>query len=295
MLREYHILSHLIQVYPKVPRMLAYCGDETVMGVPFYLMERLRGVILRGSKSGNVEIPAEQMLAIAENFVDNLVEIHQVDYRAAGLGDLGRPQGYVKRQADGWTQRYFKARTDDIPEMLVVAKWLAEHIPPGADDTPDVGESMTAAALIHNDYKYDNLVLDPEDLGVGKIIGVLDWEMATIGDPLMDLGTALGYWIDPDDPPEMQAMNFGLTTLPGNLKRREIAERYAQKSGRDLSNICFYYIFALFKIAVIIQQIYARYRAGYTTDERFATFILAVGVLGIRAVQVINMGRIDNL
>ena len=295
MLRESHILSHLIQVYPKVPRMLAYCGDETVMGVPFYLMERLRGVILRGSKSGNVEIPAEQMLAIAENFVDNLVEIHQVDYRAAGLGDLGRPQGYVKRQADGWTQRYFKARTDDIPEMLVVAKWLAEHIPPGADDTPDVGESMTAAALIHNDYKYDNLVLDPEDLGVGKIIGVLDWEMATIGDPLMDLGTALGYWIDPDDPPEMQAMNFGLTTLPGNLKRREIAERYAQKSGRDLSNICFYYIFALFKIAVIIQQIYARYRAGYTTDERFATFILAVGVLGIRAVQVINMGRIDNL
>jgi aminoglycoside phosphotransferase (APT) family kinase protein len=282
MRREYNILSHLIQVYSKVPRPLAYCEDEAVMGVPFYLMERLKGVILRSFKPEGLELSAPKMRALAENFVDNLVEIHQVDYQAAGLGDLGRPEGYVRRQIEGWTQRYHNASTDDIPDIQRVADWLAGHMPP-----------ETGAAMIHNDYKYDNLVLDPDDLG--RIIGVLDWEMATIGDPLMDLGTSLGYWIDPQDAPEVKAMTFGLTTLPGNLSRREVAERYAQKSGRDLSNVCFYYVYALFKIAVIVQQIYARYKAGFTQDERFAALIFAVRVLGSTAARAIEKGRIDDL
>src|SRR5262249_54199541 len=158
------------------------------------------------------------------------------DYTAAGLGDLGRPEGYVARQVHGWTERYKNARTDDIPEMERVAVWLADHMP------PDSG-----AALIHNDYKYDNLVLDPSDLS--RIVAVLDWEMATVGDPLMDLGSTLGYWVDPDDPEELQQMQFGLTTRPGNLSRRQLAERYAARSGRSLDHLLFYYVYALFKIA----------------------------------------------
>ena len=275
MRREYDMLTHLAPVYPKVPRALAYCEDERVIGAPFYLMERLMGVILRDVLPQGLELPVAQVRRLSENFVDNLVEIHRVDIQAAGLGDLGRPEGYVKRQVEGWAQRYHNARTDDIPEMERAAAWLAAHMP-----------LESGAALIHNDYKYDNLVLDPDD--PAQIIGVLDWEMATIGDPLMDLGTSLGYWIDPQDPPELQALNFGLTTLPGNLTRRELAERYAQQSSRDLSNIGFYYVYALFKIAVIVQQIYARYKAGYSQDERFAGLIFAVHVLSRTAVQAIE-------
>jgi aminoglycoside phosphotransferase (APT) family kinase protein len=280
--REYHILSHLADVYPRAPRPLLYCEDESVLGAPFYVMERLKGVILRASVPKGLEIFPAMMRALSENFVDNLVEIHGIDYEAASLRDLGHPTGYVRRQIEGWTRRYQKARTDDVPDIERAAAWLAEHIP------PEVGTS-----LIHNDYKYDNLVLDPNYLS--RIIGVLDWEMATIGDPLMDLGTSLGYWIDPDDPTEIQSLPFGLTALPGNLNRRELAQRYAERSGRDLSRILFYYIYGLFKIAVIVQQIYARYKAGLTQDERFAMMIYVVQVLGKAAVLAIEKGRIDDL
>ena len=280
--REYRILSGLVQVYPKVPAPLAFCQDDSVIGAPFYLMERLKGLILRGELPQGLELTPARMRALSENFVENLVEIHQVDYQAAGLGDLGHPEGYVKRQIEGWAQRYKKARTDDIQDIERAAAWLAENMP-----------AESGAALIHNDYKYDNLVLDPQD--PSHIIGVLDWEMATIGDPLMDLGTSLGYWIDPNDPTELQALTFGLTSLPGNLNRRELAERYAHKSGDNISNLSFYYVYALFKIAVIVQQIYARYQAGFTQDERFASLIFAVRVLGRTALKVIEKDRIDDL
>lgn len=280
--REYYILSHMVDVYPQVPRPLIYCGDESVLGAPFYVMERLKGVILRAAVPEGLELPPALMRSLSENFVHNLVKIHAVDYEAAGLGDLGRPAGYVTRQIEGWTKRYHNARTDDIPDIERIVAWLAEHMPP-----------ETGASLIHNDYKYDNLVLDPDDMR--KIIGVLDWEMATIGDPLMDFGTSLGYWVDPDDPAELRSMAVVLTTLPGNLTRRELAQLYAERSGRDLSNILFYYVYALFKIAVIAQQIYARYKAGLTSDERFAVFIFAVRMLAKTAVQAIDKRRIDDL
>jgi aminoglycoside phosphotransferase (APT) family kinase protein len=282
MRREYHILSHLADVYPSVPRPLLYCEDDSVLGAPFYVMERLRGVILRASAPKGLALPPLLMRNLSQNFVDNLVEIHGVDYEAAGLGDLGHPVGYVRRQTEGWTERYHNARTDDVPDIERVAAWLADHMPPEA-----------GASLIHNDYKYDNLVLDPADLS--RIIGVLDWEMATIGDPLMDFGTTLGYWVDPTDPEELQSLPFGLTALPGNLDRRELAQRYAERSGRDLSNVLFYYVYALFKIAVIVQQIYARYKAGFTKDQRFAGMIYVVQVLGKTAVLAIEKGRIDDL
>ena len=280
--REYHILSRLADVYDKAPRVLAYCEDESVLGAPFYVMERLKGVILRASAPKGLELGPTIMRALSENFVSNLVELHALDYQAAGLGDLGRPAGYVQRQIEGWTQRYINARTDDVPTVERAAAWLAERIP-----------AETGGALIHNDYKYDNLVLAPDDLS--HIIGVLDWEMATIGDPLMDFGTSLGYWVDPNDPAELQMLGFGVTTSPGNLNRRELAERYARLSGRDVSNVLFYYVYALFKIAVIVQQIYARYKAGLTRDERFAMMIEAVRVLGQTAMLAIEKGRIDDL
>jgi aminoglycoside phosphotransferase (APT) family kinase protein len=282
--REYQILSRLADVYDKAPRVLAYCEDESVLGAPFYVMERLKGIILRGTAPKGLELAPALMHTLSENFVRNLVELHQIDYQAAGLGDLGRPVGYVKRQVEGWVQRYINARTDDIPDVERVAAWLAEHTPSDVD---------AVGALIHNDYKYDNLVLAPDD--VSRIIGVLDWEMATLGDPLMDLGTSLGYWVDPDDPPELQSLRFGPTTLPGNLSRRELAEHYARLSGRDVSNILFYYVYALWKIAVIVQQIYARYKAGFTRDERFARLIDAVRVLGRTATLAIEKRRIDDL
>lgn len=280
--REYNILSRLVRVYPKVPRPILLCTDESVLGAPFYIMERLNGVILRASVPDGLELPPALMRALSKRLVDNLAEIHAVDYEAAGLADLGRPAGYVRRQIEGWTRRYQNARTDDIPDVDRVAAWLADHMPAEA-----------GTALIHNDYKYDNLVLDPDDLS--QIIGVLDWEMATIGDPLMDLGTTLGYWVEADDPAEMRLLAFVPTTLPGNLTRRELAQRYAERSGRDLSDILFYYVYALFKISVIAQQIYARYRAGLTQDERFAAFIFAVRMLSEAAVLALEKGRIDHL
>jgi aminoglycoside phosphotransferase (APT) family kinase protein len=280
--REYRILSHLIDVYPKVPRPLLYCDDERVIGAPFYVMERLQGIILRSSKPKGMDLTPAMMQQLSENFVDTLVELHRLDFQTAGLGDLGKPQGYVERQVEGWTRRYRSAQTDDIAAMDRIVEWLIAHMPP-----------QSGAALIHNDYKYDNLVLDPGN--PGHIIGVLDWEMATLGDPLMDIGTSLGYWVDPDDPAELKMLAFGVTMLPGNLTRSALLDRYAARSGCEVAHSLFYYVFGLFKIAVIVQQIYYRYKQGYTQDPRFAALILGVHTLANQAVLAVDKGRIDRL
>jgi len=279
--REYRILSRLGTAYPKVPRALVYCEDPAVLGAPFYVMERVTGVILRATLPNGMTIAPDQMRRVSEASIDNLVAIHAVDYRAAGLGELGRPEGYVERQVTGWIGRYDKARTDDIPALDRAARWLAAHKP-----------AESGAALIHNDYKYDNLVLDPAD--PSRISAVLDWEMATVGDPLMDLGTTLGYWVEATDAPELQVLRFGCTTLPGNLTRAEIVERYTHVSGRDVSNVVFYYVFGLYKIAVISQQIYARYKQGLTKDERFGLLIHAIRAIADTAGAAIDKTRIDS-
>lgn len=285
--REFRVLSRLHTADPPgppAPRALLHCDDPGVIGAPFYLMERVRGVILRQPKApAGVDLPPERMRAISEAAVDGLAALHAVDYRAAGLGDLGHPEGYVARQVEGWSGRWQKAKTDDVPDLDRAAAWLAAHLPP----------EHAAAALLHNDYKYDNLVLDPADLS--RVVAVLDWEMATVGDPLMDLGTSLGYWMDPDDFPELRMLPAGPTTLPGNLGRAAVVERYAAQSGRDVSDVVFYYAFGLFKIAVIAQQIYYRYRQGLTRDERFAALLGAVRVLGRTAAAAIARNRIDRL
>jgi aminoglycoside phosphotransferase (APT) family kinase protein len=280
--REYNILSHLYQVYPKVPRPWLYCTDEAVLGAPFYVMERVEGVILRAAMPPEMHPAPALMGRIATAFIDNLADLHAVDYATAGLGELGRPAGYVERQIGGWTKRYHNARTDDIPEFERVATWLAEHQPP-----------ETGAALIHNDYKYDNLILDPT--AWSRIIAVLDWEMSTLGDPLMDVGTSLSYWVEADDPEVMHTLQFSPTTLPGNPTREEFVQRYAQQSGRDISNITFYYAYGLFKLAVVIQQIYYRYKMGHTQDPRFASLDRVVLACSQIAAQVIKKQRLNRL
>jgi aminoglycoside phosphotransferase (APT) family kinase protein len=280
--REYTILSRLIAVYPKVPRPLLYCEDEAIVGAPFYLMERVRGVILRPGLAEAMTPPAELMARIAGAAVANLARLHTVDQRAAGLAEIGRPEGYVQRQIEGWSKRYRNARTDDIPDMEQTAAWLAQHMP-----------AESGAALIHNDYKYDNLVLDAADWS--EITAVLDWEMATIGDPLFDLGAALGYWVEAADPPTIQALQFSPTNLPGNPTRAEVVEAYATASGRDVPDPVYYYVYGLFRLAVIIQQIYRRYRLGHSQDPRFAPLSDGVRACGLMAQQAIARQRLDRL
>jgi aminoglycoside phosphotransferase (APT) family kinase protein len=257
-----------------------YCDDETVIGAPFYLMERRRGIILRGKPPAEEPLRPELVRRLCETLIDCMAELHALDYIAAGLDDLGKPQGYVERQVTGWTKRYHDARTDDVPDLERTASWLAENRP----------AESASATLIHNDFKFDNFVLDPDDLT--RIVAVLDWEMATIGDPLMDLGTTLAYWTEVDDPAPLHGFIVGPTTQPGSMTRRELVERYGQITGRDISNMLFCYVCGLFKVAVIAQQIYARYVRGMTQDRRFAGFNHVVAALGLGAARAIDSGHI---
>ncbi len=279
--REYRVLSGLRRVYNKVPQPLLYCEDDAVIGAPFYVMARVRGMVLRAQPPKDVVLTPAVMTRLSEQAIDTLAELHGLDVVAAGLADLGRPQGYVERQISGWTRRYRTAQTDEVPTLEQIIPWLEQHRP---------GDS--GATLIHNDYKYDNLILDPADLT--KVIAVLDWEMCTLGDPLMDLGTTLGYWIEANDPPALIGM-FGLTALPGNLTRQQVLERYRAASERTIQQPLFYYVYGLFKIAVIIQQIYARYRQGHTKDERFAHLDQVVRDCGQLAVLALEKDRISGL
>lgn len=281
--REYRILSALQAVYPKAPRPIAYCGDEQLIGARFYLMERVTGVVFRGeAPPPGVRFTPEVLRSTSTALLDNLAELHAVDPGKAGLLSMGRPQGYLARQVRGWTERYAVAKTDEVPEVEAAAAWLAAHLPePGG------------AAIIHNDYKYDNVMFDPQDLS--RIAAVLDWEMATVGDPLADLGGLLGYWIDPDDPPELRSRPYGPTFLPGSLSRAQLVERYAERSGRAPFDMLFHYVLGLFKIAVILQQIYKRFVEGKTRDPRFGALREPVRLFGAQAARALHKGRIHGL
>jgi aminoglycoside phosphotransferase (APT) family kinase protein len=257
MAREYRVLSKLHTAYPVAPKALLYCDDLSILNAPFYLMEPIRGMIMRRESPPGVPFPPETARRLSEAFLDNLARLHRLDYAAIGLADLGKPQGYLERQVKGWIERYHNSKTHDLPEVERISAWLTARMPVSHE-----------TALIHNDYKYDNVVLDPGD--ATKIVGVLDWEMCTVGDPLTDLGTALAYWTDPRDPEELQEIRSAPTTLPGTLTRAQLVERYAVATGRDPGDMIFYLTFARFKVAVIIQQIYYRYAQGLTKDERFA-------------------------
>lgn len=276
--REHTVLSALAPVYAKAPRPLALCTDPAVLGCTFYLMERRTGVILRKEVPAGLTLDEATARRVCELLVDAHVELHAVDFAAAGLGTLGKPAGYVRRQVEGWTERYHGSRTDELPVVLEVAAWLAGHLP--ADGAP---------ALIHNDWKFDNVIFDD---GLTRVVGALDWEMATVGDPLMDLGTSLGYWVEAGDPGPMHMLRFGLTHLPGMLTRREVVARYVEGSGRTIADPVFYYAYGLFKTAVVAQQIYYRFATGKTTDPRFAIFIHGVRALCDQARAAIDAGHL---
>lgn len=278
--REYKVLTQLHSVFPKVPRTYYYCEDPGLIGAPFYLMEAVDGIILHTDEVRRRGISAQEFSLIAATWLDTLVELHQLDYRAAGLAELGKPEGYVARQVSNWSKQYEKAATDDIPSARQVMAWMETHQPTEYD-----------FSLIHNDYKYNNVVF--ADDSWQQIRAILDWEMCTIGDPLMDLGTTLGYWVTAQDSAVLQQAADSPTILEGNPLRSEIVEQYARKSGRPVRHLVFYYVYGLFKIAVIVQQIYYRYQAGYTQDPRFAHLNKFTRVLCDTAWRAIQRDRID--
>ena len=275
MRREFTIQQRLQPVYPYVPRMVALCDDESVIGSQFYVMERLAGTILGRDLPAGTQLPAPEVRRLCLGVLDRLVELHSVDPEKAGLDDLAKGHGYVARQVAGWSERYRRARTDNVGDFEDVMAWLDAHQP-----------GDVASCVVHNDFRFDNVVLD-DSL---EVRGVLDWEMATLGDPLMDLGGALAYWVQGDDDEYFQQFRRQPTHLPGMLTRTEVVDYYAARSGLTVTpeQWTFYEVFGLFRLAVIAQQIYYRYHHGQTTNEAFGTFQYAVQYLESRCEGLIR-------
>lgn len=278
--REYRILSQLYSGFPYCPKAYLHCTDTTLIGAEFYLMERVRGIILRANLPAELQLSPDRTEALCKGFIDRLVELHQVDYRACGLAELGKPDGYVRRQISGWAERYEKAMTPDAPAWAEVKAWLADRQPA---DHP-------RSAIVHNDYRFDNVILAADD--PLRIVGVLDWELTTIGDPLMDLGNSLAYWIQADDPAPVQLMRRQPSNAPGMLTRAQFVAYYAERSGIAIDTIDFYYTYGLFRLAAIVQQIYYRYYHGQTQDKRFEPFIHMNRLLERMSLQVIEQSRL---
>jgi len=259
MAREYRWLAALHPVFPLAPRPYLLCEDPTVIGTIFYVMERRRGVVVRHDEPLSLAHHPETRRRVSEALVDTMVDLHSVDVSRSPLADLGKPAGFVARQVAGWTERWHGSKIAEVPEMEALSAWLAARIP------ADPAEP----SVVHGDFKLDNVLLNPLDLG--DVVAVFDWEMSALGDPLVDLGIFLAYWT-PTAPPSQQDALTTVTDRPGYLSKEQVIERYASRSGRDVSAIRFYETFALFKIAVVIQQIFYRYKRGQTDDPRFATF-----------------------
>lgn len=278
--REYRILKALRPAFPYCPEPLAYTEDESIIGCPFYVMERIRGIILRKDIPAGLTFASQEFRQLCEKLIDVHVQLHSIDYKAIGLENFGKPVGYVKRQVEGWSERFRNARTPDAPDYERIMAWLYEKMPP----------DCTKSSVIHNDYRFDNVVLDPND--PLKIIGVLDWEMATVGDPLMDLGGSLAYWVEKDDPPNAHVLRMAPTTVEGALTRKEVINRYSKGMGIPIVNFDFYHCFGLFRLAVIAQQIYYRFYHGQTKDERFKIMIVGVQVLEEAAAALIDQSKL---
>ena len=271
--REFRVLSLLEKAdFKQIPRPLSMEASGDLLGAPFYVMERLNGVILRANDAAKLHFTPVQMSLLCNKLIENLTHLHALDIETTELATLGKPEGYVKRQVEGWIKRYKNSQTDEVKNMDIVAEWMLSFEPRPQKPT-----------FLHNDYKFDNVVWHTE---MTDIIGVLDWEMSTVGDPLMDLGAALAYWCEAADS-DFSKM-FNLTWLNGCLTRQEVIDKYAALTGRDLSDIHFYYIFGLYKNAVIMQQIYARWKQGLTKDPRFGALIHGVFELSKMAKKTLD-------
>ena len=255
--RESRLLMRLHEAYPLAPKPYFFTDDDSIIGAQFYVMERREGVVVDDEFPDYVEPTEELCRGMSQMVADTLIELHAVDWQEAGLEDLGRPEGFLERQVNGWIKRYEEAKTEEIEEVEPLTEWICQDIP----ESPP-------ATIVHNDFKLNNLVLNPDDLT--EVRAVLDWEMTTIGDPLFDLAVSLSYWFEADDPQELKEVLPTVTVTPGFWTRKEFIDYYAEKSGRDLSRMHWHMVFAYFKLAVILQQIYARWHRGQTKDERFA-------------------------
>ena len=274
MAREFRILRALHPVFPFAPRPYLLCEETEVVGSVFYLMERRRGIVVRTQEPPELDRrPAERRRASAAT-LDALAELHAVDVRAHGLDALGKPAGFVERQVSGWAERWRRSQTDELPEMDALAAWLSERLPP----------DPARPTLVHGDYKLDNVMLDARD--VGSVVGVFDWEMSAVGDPLIDLGILLGYWVHTAAAVESRDTVAAVTNREGWFTRGEILERYGARTALDLTNVGFYEVFAVFKLAVVLQQIFFRYRRGQTDDPRFAPLGRRVSWLARMATEI---------
>jgi aminoglycoside phosphotransferase (APT) family kinase protein len=276
--REYRIQKALKPAFPLVPPMVAFCDDASVIGCDFYVMERLDGLIPRRDLPPSVAWTPETTRALCLNVIDTLLALHRVEPGAVGLEGMGKGPGYARRQVEGWCERYDRARTWNVPRFTKVKDWLKAYIP---DDV--------AACVIHNDFRFDNVVLDPAE--PTRVVGVLDWEMATVGDPLMDLGSALAYWVQADDDPLIRALRRQPTHRAGMLTRREVVEYYCERAGRPAGHWTFYEVFGLFRLAVIVQQIYYRYHHGQTRNPAFRRYWVLANYLDWRCRRIIRRRR----
>jgi aminoglycoside phosphotransferase (APT) family kinase protein len=268
MIREYRIMNELKPVYPAVPDTLHYTDDESIIGSEFYVMRKVEGQLIKETLPAEWNFTAKDTRRFCIGFWEKLIELHQVDYVAAGLGDFGEPEGYVTRQILGWNQRFERVITPDVDDFDEVRSWLEANIP------TETGRH----SILHGDYRIDNVVLDTED--PSHILAILDWEICAVGDPLMDLGNSLAYWIEAGDPEEVRQIVTQPSTAPGMLTRSEILDLYQDKTGLDTSDFTFYMVYGYWRIAVILQQIYYRYFHGQTQDERFKTFGMVTQHLG---------------
>lgn len=283
--REYRLLAAVHPLFPLAPKPYLLCEDVSVIGVPFYLMERRRGLVIRRDIPEEIGDDLVMRRRVSESMVDTLAALHAVDIYSSGLASIGKPVGFVTRQVKGWTERWHRSKTAELEEINDIVQWLADRIPPEPD--PQAGRPAT---LVHNDFKLDNVMLDPAR--PSRVVAVLDWEMCTVGDPLIDLGIFLCYWAMKEDPEARRESISPVTTEPGWITRQEVIERYAADTGRDLSGIAFYEVFALFKTAVVLQQIYFRYVRGQTQDERFKNFDRRVSGLARAAWELANESAI---
>ena len=277
--REYKLLSAVHPLFPLAPRPILLCEDHSVIGVPFYLMERRRGLIVRSNVPPQMVDNTGMRRALSETVVDTLVNLHAVEIQNSGIVQLGKPVGFVGRQVDGWAGRWERSKTGDLAQMEEVIEWLRGRMP---------GDDGEGASIVHNDFKLDNVMLDEQD--PTRVVAVLDWEMSTVGDPLIDVGLFLAYWTMKGN--ETNSSLRAITNGPGWLTRQEIIDRYEQATGRDLSRIVFYETFARFKVAVVIQQIYFRYVRGQTQDERFAHLDVLVKQLAEDALELAQRSAI---
>jgi aminoglycoside phosphotransferase (APT) family kinase protein len=275
MAREFRWLAAVNPVYPLAPRVHVLCDDPGVVGSIFYVMERRHGIVVRHEEPPEIKDRPAVRRRVGGSLVDALADLHAIDIEQAGLTHLGKPVGFVERQVRGWSDRWHRSKTTDLPDMDALATWLVTELPP----------NPTRATIVHGDFKLDNLMLDAND--PARLVAVFDWEMAALGDPLVDLGILLAYWV-PNAPPEQRDALTTVTTLPGWLTPAELIARYAERSGRDLSTLRFFEVFALFKIAVVIQQIYHRFVNRQTDDPRFANFGERVTFLARRAASLAN-------